>query len=85
MGRATTDQSGKPLCPAPHVPGGSNPDFLLEAARALPPSATLVPEGSSLVNLRNSCLSRRVASRVTATTDFFVPDILNKCGRAVPH
>jgi hypothetical protein len=54
MGRATTDQSGKPLCPAPHVPGGSNPDFLLEAARALPPSATLVPEGSSLVNLRNS-------------------------------
>ena len=26
----------------------------------------------------------RVASRVTATTDFLAPDILNKCGRAVP-
>jgi hypothetical protein len=29
MGRAKTNQSGKPLCPAPHVPGGSNPDFPL--------------------------------------------------------
>jgi hypothetical protein len=27
---------------------------------------------------------RRVASPVTATTDFLEPDILNKCGRAVP-
>ena len=27
---------------------------------------------------------RRVASPVTATTDFLAPDILNKCGRAVP-
>jgi hypothetical protein len=27
---------------------------------------------------------RRVASPATATTDFLAPDILNKCGRAVP-
>src|SRR5438309_10723206 len=27
---------------------------------------------------------RRVGSSVTATTDFLAPDILNKCGRAVP-
>jgi hypothetical protein len=26
----------------------------------------------------------RTASPVTATTDFLAPDILNKCGRAVP-
>ncbi len=29
-------------------------------------------------------LDRRVASPATATTDFLAPDILNKCGRAVP-
>jgi hypothetical protein len=29
-------------------------------------------------------LGRRVASPETATTDFLAPDILNKCGRAVP-
>jgi hypothetical protein len=29
-------------------------------------------------------LGRRVASPVTATTDFLAPDILNKCGRTVP-
>jgi hypothetical protein len=30
------------------------------------------------------CCGGPVASPVTATTDFLAPDILNKCGRAVP-
>ena len=34
--------------------------------------------------LRMRVLGRRVASNVTATTDFLAPDILNKCGRAFP-
>src|SRR6266550_8769206 len=29
-------------------------------------------------------LGRRVASPATTTTDFLAPDILNKCGRAIP-
>ena len=32
----------------------------------------------------DACLSRRVASPVTATTDFLATDILNKCSGAVP-
>ena len=32
----------------------SNPDFLLGAARPLPPNADIGPEGSPLVKLRNS-------------------------------
>jgi hypothetical protein len=34
--------------------------------------------------MRTRVLGRRVASPVTATTDSLAPDILNKCGRAVP-
>ena len=33
--------------------------------------------------VRTRVLRRRVASAVTATTDFLAPDILNKCGHAV--
>ena len=33
---------------------------------------------------RTRKLGRCVASPVTATTDFLAPDILNKCGGAVP-
>ena len=40
------------------------------------PAGDLKREGATLV--------RRVASPVTATTDFLAPDILNRCGRAVP-
>jgi hypothetical protein len=62
----------------------SNPDFLLGAARPLPPSADIGPGGQSVGQAAQFCLGRRAASPVTATTDFLAPDILNKCGRAVP-
>jgi hypothetical protein len=41
------------------------------------------PSPAGRPNWPRPWLSRR--SPVTATTDFLAPDILNKCGRAVPH
>jgi hypothetical protein len=56
----------------------------LAAAGPLPPRADIGPGGQSVGQAAQFCLGRRVASPVTATTDFLAPDILNKCGRAVP-
>jgi hypothetical protein len=66
-------------------PLGQTRTFLLWAARSFPPSADIGPGGQSVGQAAQFCLGRRVASPVTATTDFLAPDILNKCCRAVRH
>ena len=72
--------------PGGEIPPGdsTNSVFLLGAARPLPPSADIGPGGQPIGQAAQFCLGRRVASPVTATTDFLAPDILNKCGRAGP-
>ena len=68
-----------------HCPLGFQARTSLGAARPLPPSADIGPGGQSVGQAAQFCLGRRVASPVTATTDFLATDILNMCGCAVPE
>jgi hypothetical protein len=89
----TETTTGKPVNPPMAAPG-PNADVAFGSKPGLPPWGpyvrfrrvqTLVRDGSPLVKLRNFCLGRRVASPVTATTDFLAPDIINRRGHAVPR